>query len=260
MECEYNQSLLRKKSSNLEQELPELHAAATTTIEVLSAHLAKPDVANYVLFTHYSEVNRNSVIKLLIRGDLLYVARRDVTKIFKYIIELEHIIQPRGVLWRIMQDNDNGESVLTESRTALVKKTLSLLSKVLAAVTIFQTEHKLFNGEFYFKRKDYRKSLVEWGAVLSGFLRMKGRENPELLINGTLLTEHDKSDAQYAAYQRWYEQSVKITGKLEGPKHFWDTRVHKLDTMVTLRRNTSKKGESHIDNALAHLPPKKETK
>lgn len=159
---------------------------------MLSAHLAKPDVANYILFNHYQEACRNNVIKLLLRGTLLYNARRDVTKVFKYIIELEHVIQPGGALWRILQDNDT--TALAAQRLHCVTKTITLLSKVLASVTIFQTEHRLFNGEFYFKRKDYRKSLVQFSAVLSGFLKKKGQQNPDLLINGSLITEHEKSD------------------------------------------------------------------
>jgi hypothetical protein len=257
MECNYYQTCLRKKSASIMEQLSELHATAKTTIEVLSAHLAKPDVANYILFTHYSEVNRNNVIKLLLRGTLLYQARRDVTKVFKYIIELEHVIQPGGALWRILQDNGQAEgNILTEHRAHAVQKTLTLLSKVLASVTIFQTEHKLFNGEFYFKRKDYRKSLVLFGQVLSGFLKIKGYPNPDLLINGSVFDTHEKEEDQLAAYHTWFNKSIQVTGKLEGPKHFWDTKMHRLDTMVSMSSN--KKKHSRIDETLSQLPPRKQ--
>jgi len=135
MECDYNSTLLRKKSSNMMENLDDQHSTAKVTIEVLSAHLAKPDIANYILFNHYQEASRNNVIKLLLRGTLLYNARRDVTKVFKYIIELEHVIQPGGALWRILQDNDT--STLSDQRLHCVTKTIKLLSKVLASVTIF---------------------------------------------------------------------------------------------------------------------------
>ena len=84
---------------------------------------------------------------------------------------------------------------------------------------------------------------------------MKGYPNPDLMINGSLLESHEKDEEQLAAYHTWFNKSVQVTGKLEGPKHFWDTKLHKLDNMVTMSSN--KKKNSRIDETLSQLPPKK---
>jgi len=59
-----------------------------------------------------------------------------------------------------------------------------------------------------------------------------------------------------ASYETWFNKSIEVTGKLEGPKHFWDTKMHRLDNMVTMSSN--KKKFSRIDETLSNLPPKKD--
>jgi hypothetical protein len=70
-----------------------------------------------------------------LRAKLFYEARTDVSKIFKYIIELEAILRPKSDLWSIMQDSS--EEKLDEEHCDIIKTTLQLLSKVLAQITIF---------------------------------------------------------------------------------------------------------------------------
>jgi hypothetical protein len=70
-----------------------------------------------------------------LRAKLFYEARTDVSKIFKYIIELEAILRPKSDLWSIMQDSS--EEKLDEEHYDIIKTTLQLLSKVLAQITIF---------------------------------------------------------------------------------------------------------------------------
>ena len=59
-----------------------------------------------------------------------------------------------------------------------------------------------------------------------------------------------------ASYETWFNKSIEVTGKLEGPKHFWDTKMHRLDAMVTMSSN--KKKNSRIEETLSQLPPKRD--
>jgi len=144
------------------------------------------------------------------RAKLFYEARTFVSKIFKYIIELEAILRPKSTLWSIMQDN--GQEELDAEHADVIKKTLELLSKALAQITIFQTENKLFSGEFYFRRTDYREYIRQCGSVLSGFLATKKLPNPTVLINGSIIEEHDETDKHLRAYIGWREESFKTVG------------------------------------------------
>jgi hypothetical protein len=111
MECEYMKALLSKKSQTMLQNenLNQVSARAKSTIECLSKILIKSDLSNYVLFNRYAEANRKNVIKLLLRAKLLYDGTKDVSIIFKHIVELEEIMKPKGALWRILQDETDTE-------------------------------------------------------------------------------------------------------------------------------------------------------
>ncbi len=60
----------------------------------------------------------------------MYEARTDVSKIFKFIIELEAILRPKSTLWSIMQDSSEEE--LDEEHADVIKNTHELLAKVLS--------------------------------------------------------------------------------------------------------------------------------
>lgn len=175
-------ALMRKKSKTLlnEDNLNHLFTDGKTTIEQLGNILIKSDVSNQVLFTKYSQVNGNNVIKLLVRAQRLYEAYREVTKIFKTIIELEEVMKPKSAVWRILQDQS--ESELSSERNKMVEKTLHLLSKVLAQVSVFQADQKLFKGDFRFRKTCYRQVMRDWGLVIGGFLLQKGLPNPLLTL------------------------------------------------------------------------------
>ena len=64
--------------------------------------MVKADVSNLVLFRKYKEVNGKNTIKLLLRVQRLYEAWREVTRIFKTIIELEEVMKPKSAIWRIL--------------------------------------------------------------------------------------------------------------------------------------------------------------
>jgi hypothetical protein len=96
-----------------------------------------------------------------------------------------------------------------------LNRTLELLGRVLTLLAIFQAEHRIFDGEFSFRRADYRKSLRDWGLVIGGFLYKKGLRNPSLLLSGLLLDDHQETNEQTAMYTQWYSKSVELTGKLE---------------------------------------------
>jgi hypothetical protein len=60
------------------------------------------DVRNNILDKNYTEVDRAIVAKLQMRCVLLYQARKDIIKIFKYIVEYEKITEPKSTVWRIL--------------------------------------------------------------------------------------------------------------------------------------------------------------
>ena len=65
-------------------------------------NMIQVDVKNNILEKNYNEVDRNSVAKLLMRCGLLYQARKDIIKIFKYIVEYEKITEPKSTIWRML--------------------------------------------------------------------------------------------------------------------------------------------------------------
>jgi len=46
---------------------------------------------------------------------------------------------------------------------------MQMLSKTMSSITVFQTENKLFKGEFMFGQENYRESLQEFGLVIGGY-------------------------------------------------------------------------------------------
>ena len=212
--------------------------------------MIKSDLSNYVLFNRYAEANRKNVIKLLLRAKLLYNSQIAVSAIFKHIVELEEIMKPKGVLWRIIQDETDNE--LDDTQTAIINRTLNLLSRVLSLLAIFQNEHRVFDGEFSFGRADYRHSLRNWGLVIGGFLYKKQLKNPSLLLSGLLLDDHQETNDQIHAYKNWFEKSIEMTGKAEVDSSK-QMMAAKVLNMILVKEKSFKK--SKIDGKLSMLPP-----
>jgi len=105
------------------------------TITVLVANMVRPDICNQILFSHYQEVTKRNVIKLLLRVKRLYNARSESVNILKMVMEIEALIQPKSDLWRIMQDNTS--SRLPAPLHSLLTIALKILSNGLTHITIF---------------------------------------------------------------------------------------------------------------------------
>ena len=58
-------------------------------------NMVKPDICNHILFTHYKEVTKKNVIKLLLRCKRLYDARNEVVNILKMVTEVECVLEPK---------------------------------------------------------------------------------------------------------------------------------------------------------------------
>ena len=71
---------------NNEESLKEIHSISMTTIEVLTSNMISGDMSVSKLFEYYKDVNRQNVIKLLLRCKKLYQARVDVKTILLAII------------------------------------------------------------------------------------------------------------------------------------------------------------------------------
>lgn len=155
LECDYGQSAMRRKKVSYQSpeddeedsyNMQTLYDKAKTTIEVLVANMVRPDICNHILFNHYQNVTPTNVIKLLMRVKRLYDARNESVNILKNVMEVEAVIKPKSEIWRIIQDNDN--SRLSDNHYKVITRTLSILSKSLSKITIFQQEHRLFRNEF----------------------------------------------------------------------------------------------------------------
>jgi len=58
---------------------------------------------------------------------------------------------------------------MTDKHALLIQQVLEQLSRMMAEITIFQMEHRLFANEFYFNEQEYREALRNKGEVLGGF-------------------------------------------------------------------------------------------
>ena len=217
MECDYGQAALRHKSANYcnEEMLNDLYTRAKTTITVLNTNMVRPDICDNILFTHYQEVTKKNVIKLLLRVKRLYDARNEAVNIIKLVIEVEALTQPKSDLWRILQDNSG--SLLKESYKELLKKVLRMLSNTLTRITIFQQEHHLFKDEFKFNGKEYRDHIRYLGKIIGGFLRLKSEKNPALQDTGLLQEDHTEHTEQSDKYFEWANASHEAHGPLDLP-------------------------------------------
>ena len=178
-------------------------------------NMVKPDICNHILFTHYKDVTKKNVIKLLLRCKRLYDARNEVVNILKMVTEVECVLEPKQAIWRILQDDS--QNALKKGHHAVVMRTLKILGNALTRITIFNQEHRLFHGEFKFNKEDYRNYLTDIGAIIGGFLLNKKQLNPSLQQNGQLLDEHDENDYQRPRYREWVGVSVAEFGRLDLP-------------------------------------------
>lgn len=124
----------KKKHTQDFEKIRELYAAAKTTIEKLTENMIKPDISLHIFFKYYQEVNRKNVIKLLLRCKRLYDARNQMVHILVYVMQIEELLVPKNVLWRVLQDNT---PVKRKSHMLLIKRTLRFLSTALAKISTF---------------------------------------------------------------------------------------------------------------------------
>ena len=254
IECEYGQATLRHKSANLNNEevLHDLYIRSKATIEVLEVNMVRPDINSEILFNHYQEVNKKNVIKLLIRCKKLYNARNESMNILKKVMEAEWIMQPMGLVWRVLQ-NDKREACSTAERD-LLQRALKILSDALTLITIFQQEHKLFRDEFRFNDKYFRKYMQDIGLIIGGFLKLRNEVNPSLQETGLLLESHEQHEEQVERYEQWMADSHAKYGVLEAP-----TAQEIEETLQPEQPRRKKKG-SRIDRAVEKMRKEKAIK
>lgn len=69
-------------------------------------------------------------------------------------MQIEEILVPKNSLWRVLSDNTPIR--MKKNQVEMVNRTLHFLSMALTKISHFQTEHKLFDGEFKFNSMEYR--------------------------------------------------------------------------------------------------------
>lgn len=86
---------MKKKANsfNSEEILSELHERAVNTLEVLTMNMIATDISLDHIFEYYKDVNRDNVIKLLLRCKKMYDARVEVKKILSLIIKKEGLYE-----------------------------------------------------------------------------------------------------------------------------------------------------------------------
>ena len=111
-----------------------LYEDAKTTIIKLTENMIKPDVSLAIFFKHYQEINRKNVIKLLLRGKRLYDARNQMVNILVYVLQIDALLAPQNVLWRVLQDST---PIKRKNNTDMVNRTLRFLSTALTKISAF---------------------------------------------------------------------------------------------------------------------------
>lgn len=97
--------------------------------------MVQPEISNLVFLERYSDLTLNNVVKTLLRCEQLYQAREAVAKILFRVTEIEQLIKPRSLLWRVLQDDS--DRMLSEQLLNVVWDFVRFLSKVLTEVTVF---------------------------------------------------------------------------------------------------------------------------
>ena len=156
--------------------------------------MVNSETVNHTVFPPYREFSEEILVKLLIRAKQLYETRMEAMKILKLCLEVEQLTEPRSTYWRVLQEN-NKDFKLPESHKQLALNLMTMLSKCLTQITVFQEERHNFKREFIFRKSQARQTLYKTGAVTNGFLATKGIQNGSLKING-LVAETETDDEE----------------------------------------------------------------
>ena len=179
--------------------------------------MVNSETVNNTFFTHYREFSEENLVKLLIRAKQLYETRMEAMKILKLCLEVEQLTEPRSTYWCVLQEN-NKDFKLPESHKRLALNLMTMLSKCLTQITVFQEERHNFKREFIFRKSQARQTLYKTGAVTNGFLATKGIQNGSLKINGLVAETESDDEEQKRFYEEWYSMSIDLTGKLDYPE------------------------------------------
>lgn len=114
-----------------------------------------------------------------------------MVKILVYVVQVEELLVPKNVLWRLLQDST---PIKIKSHFDMLQRTIKFLSHVLAKISTFQHEHRLFAGEFKFNRDNYIDFMVNIGRIIGGFLNAKKQKSAALQSNGLLLDDHEERE------------------------------------------------------------------
>jgi len=177
------------RKSKDQQTTKDFYDKAKDTIIALTENMIKPDISLGIFFKYYQDVTRKNVIKLLLRCKRLYDARNQMARILVHVVQVEAILMPKNTLWCVLQDTT---PIKIKSHFDMIQRTLKFLSHVLAKISTFQHEHKLFAGEFKFNRDNYIDFMVNIGRIIGGFLNTKRQKSPALQSNGLLLDDHEE--------------------------------------------------------------------
>lgn len=110
----------------------------------------------------------------------LYEARNEAINILKKVMEAEAFMQPKELVWRVLQNPNRDGGKLRDAERNLVMRALKILSDALTLITIFQQEHKLFRDEFRFNNKYFRSYMQDMGKIIGGYLSAHNEPNPAL--------------------------------------------------------------------------------
>ena len=124
----------------------------------------------------------------------MYEARVDIKKLLFEIIKKEDYFNNKNGVVDVIVRNEDRNTVSRYDEDILMEG-LKLISRVLRFINQFRHEHKIFKGDFLFKKKDYVVALLNEAKELIDFMDSKGIKTPILKENG-LLVPRDDEDAK----------------------------------------------------------------
>jgi superfamily II DNA helicase RecQ len=133
---------------------------------VLIANLVSPELIQHILSSHYKEVSAESISKLLMRVQQLYLVRQKASAILALAIELYAVFDHRFVFAELLARDDKDLSPLEQQVMEHVKKNLN---KIEVQIELFKREMHLYKKEFIYKGEELSEQVQQWIKLLEAY-------------------------------------------------------------------------------------------
>lgn len=180
------------------------------------SNMVSPIVLNKIFFKNYRAINVENTIKLMYRALRLYEAREFVSTILKVIVEVDAAMMESCAIYRIMQDDSSNQ--LHEQHKASIDNLIHLISRGLLLIDSFKEQNRIYNQSFCFRQAEHTDTLLNLVKVIAGYCQKKKLPVPTIEEYGHISYDTNENKAENKeAYEVWFKDSIKATGKLELP-------------------------------------------